>query len=103
MQPGNGGSSAASVSAGGNSRREDAVSNSGQVEESKVGETIGASSEQTMVTFSPEEQYAFVTLNYIIDNVCIHSAKQDEVRQQYSDMIAEAKNTGEDIVELQEQ
>ena len=38
-----------------------------------------------MVTFSPEEQYAQVTLTYIIDNVYLHAAKVDEIRKRYSD------------------
>ena len=79
---GAGGSSAAS--GGANSRRDDSAS--GRNEEAKVGETVGAS-EHTLVTFSPEEQYAHVTLSYMIDNVCLHEAKQDEIRQQYLEKI----------------
>ena len=44
-------------------------------EEAKVEDV-----EQTLVTFTPEEQYAHVTLAYLIDNVCIHSSKQDDIR-----------------------
>ena len=38
-----------------------------------------------MVTFSPEEQYAHVTLTYLVDNVCLHAAKVDEVRKAYQE------------------
>ena len=44
-------------------------------EEAKVEDV-----EQTLVTFTPEEQYAHVTLAYLVDNVCIHSSKQDDIR-----------------------
>ena len=44
-------------------------------EEAKVEDV-----EQTLVTFTPEEQYAHVTLNYLVDNVCIHSSKQEDIR-----------------------
>jgi len=37
------------------------------------------------VTFSPEEQYAHVTLTYLVDNVCLHAAKVDEVRKAYQE------------------
>lgn len=37
------------------------------------------------MTFSPEEQYAHVTLTYLVDNVCLHAAKVDEVRKAYQE------------------
>jgi hypothetical protein len=34
-----------------------------------------------MVTFTPEEQYAQVTMNLMIDNVCMHSAKVGSIKK----------------------
>lgn len=48
------------------------------------------------MTFSPEEQYAHVTLTYLVDNVCLHSAKVDEVRKAYQDQLRTLEASGQD-------
>ena len=45
--------------------------------------------EETLVTFGAEEQYAHVTLTYLVDNVCLHEAKIDEVRAACQESIQE--------------
>jgi hypothetical protein len=52
-------------------------------EETKGGDDI----EQTLVTFTPEEQYAHATLTYLVDNVCIHASKQEDIREYFSKSI----------------
>ena len=37
-----------------------------------------------MVTFSPEEQYAHVTVTFLVDNVCLHMAKKDEIKKAFN-------------------
>jgi hypothetical protein len=56
-------------------------------EEAKVEDV-----EQTLVTFTPEEQYAHVTLAYLVDNVCIHSSKQEDIRQFFHQQIQGSGN-----------
>ena len=48
-----------------------------------------------MVTFTPEEQYAQVTLTYIVDNVCLHAAKVEEVRQAHQEQIKALQVSGQ--------
>ena len=48
--------------------------------------------DSTMVTFSPEEQYAQVTMTLIIDNVCLHAAKVDGIRKTCSQMTKSMKD-----------
>ena len=48
------------------------------------------------MTFSPEEQYAHVTLTYIIDNVCLHAAKVEEVRKVYQEQAKDLQASGQD-------
>jgi len=48
-----------------------------------------------LVTFSPEEQYAHVTLTYLIDNVCLHSAKVDEVRRAHQEQVRALQASGQ--------
>jgi hypothetical protein len=43
--------------------------------------------EQTLVTFLPEEQYAHVTLTYLVDNVCVHASKQEDIRDHFMPQI----------------
>lgn len=67
---------------------------------SKMADTgTGNSMENTLVTFSPEEQYASVTLNYVIDNVCLHAAKVEEAenyfQKQYKELM-ESEEEGKD-------
>lgn len=77
-------------------------------EEQKAEETLTTqlNDEQTLVTFSPEEQYAQVTLTYIVDNVCLHLAKVEEIGRRYDNqikVIQEAGNSSESAVKkLQE-
>ena len=51
------------------------------------------------MTFSPEEQYAHVTLTYLVDNVCLHAAKVDEVRKAYQDEAASLEASGQNTEE----
>jgi hypothetical protein len=37
-----------------------------------------------LVTFSPTEQYAQVTLTLIVDSVCLHSARLEEVKKTFA-------------------
>ena len=48
--------------------------------------------EQTLVTFTAEEQYAHVTLAYLVDNVCIHASKQDDIRDFFTSQIQGSGN-----------
>jgi len=45
--------------------------------------------DETQVTFTPDEQYAFVTLTYLVDNVCLHTARVKEVEEAYRAVITE--------------
>jgi hypothetical protein len=56
---------------------------------SKAETAPGNSIENTLITFTPEEQYAQVTLTYVIDNVCLHAAKVEEAETQYRKAIAD--------------
>lgn len=55
--------------------------------------------DQTLVTFTPEEQYAHVTLTYVVDNVCLHAAKVAEVQASYQAQILEEQGSGKDGAE----
>lgn len=50
--------------------------------------------ENTLVTFTPEEQYAQVTMSLIIDNVCQHAAKVDSIRKAYNARVKALKDQG---------
>ena len=62
------------------------VAPTGEPEDStKLADTgTGNSIENTLITFTPEEQYAQVTLTYVIDNVCLHAAKVEEAENFYN-------------------
>ena len=51
--------------------------------------------EETLVTFGAEEQYAHVTLTFLVDNVCLHEAKVEEVRAACQDSLKELEAKGE--------
>ena len=66
-------------------RREKGSSNKDGIKrntEETKGEDLSAN-EQTLVTFTPEEQYAHVTMTFLVDNVCLHTAKLDEIKKGY--------------------
>lgn len=65
-------------------------------EESKREETSTGAAEQTTVTFTPEEQYAQVTMSLIVDNVCLHAAKMTAVQKHYDAAYKVLKETGKD-------
>lgn len=41
--------------------------------------------DQSLVTFSASEQFAQVTLSFVVDNVCLHAAKVEEVGKKYNE------------------
>ena len=53
------------------------------------------------VTFSANEQYAHTTLTFLVDNVCLHAAKQDEGRAHYDGQIATMREQGADEAAVQ--
>lgn len=58
----------------------------GSVQEEVKGDGThpsASSVDQTLVTFTAEEQYAHVTLTYLVDSVCLHASKVDEVTKAY--------------------
>ena len=54
-----------------------------------------SSADQTLVTFTAEEQYAHVTLTYLVDSVCLHAAKVEEVKKTYQDEIRALQDAGQ--------
>lgn len=79
------------------------MTNAGDQEDpSKLADTApGNSIENTLITFTPEEQYAQVTLTYVIDNVCLHAAKVEEVENQYRKQISEVMESDQEGKEQQ--
>lgn len=47
------------------------------------------------MTFTPDEQYAQVTLTYLVDNVCLHAAKVEEIRQAHQEQIKALQAPGQ--------
>jgi hypothetical protein len=63
----------------------------------KLADTgAGNSIENTLITFTPEEQYAQVTLTYVIDNVCLHAAKVEEAEHFYKKQIGQLMESEEE-------
>jgi hypothetical protein len=48
------------------------------------GQPFAPSGDETLITFSPEDQYAQVTLSFIVDSVCLHSAKVEALQKYYA-------------------
>lgn len=63
-------------------------------------ENMGAAG-QDFVSFSANEQYAHTTLTFIVDNVCLHAAKQDEVKAHYETQIGLLREQGADEAVIQ--
>lgn len=81
----------------GNADTQGATTTGEQEDPSKIAETApGNSIENTLITFTPEEQYAQVTLTYVIDNVCLHAAKVQEAEHQYKKQMSDVMESDQD-------
>lgn len=58
------------------------------------GQPFAAAGEDTLITFSPEDQYAQVTLTFMVDSVCLHAAKVEAVQKYYANEARQLQEAG---------